>query len=83
MKYATSAPAPPHVLCCATARLPTAALAELGAVPVRVGQQTLPLDLSRAQDVRVDPLDAAAQVAWTLLVRQGDTEVYRQSQSTK
>jgi hypothetical protein len=53
----------------------------LDAVPVRLGGQTLSVNLARATDVKVTPTAETARVGCTLLVRQGDKEVFRQSES--
>jgi hypothetical protein len=59
----------------------TGALAGLDAMPVRIGGQTLSIDLSPAKDVNVAPVGEVEQVACTLVVRQGKSEVYRLSLS--
>jgi len=53
----------------------------LTAVPARLGGQTLSVDLSRAKEVDVSPVREADRVEWTLVVRQGNEEIYRKSQS--
>jgi hypothetical protein len=53
----------------------------LDAVPFRLGEQTLSVDLSTATDVKFTPVAQTAGVEYTLLVRQADKEVFRQSQN--
>ena len=56
------------------------AVSGLNAVPVRFGEQSLPLDLGKAAEVRFSP-DAEADHVWcTLIVRQGDAVLLRQTQ---
>jgi hypothetical protein len=50
-------------------------------VPLRLGAQTLAVNLARAREVTVTRVDEGHQVGYTLVVRQGDREVFRQSQS--
>jgi WD40 repeat protein/S1-C subfamily serine protease len=57
------------------------ALSGLDAVPVPVGPQTLPVRLDRTKEVNLSPVGQVERVACTLVVRQGDKEVYRRSQS--
>jgi hypothetical protein len=53
----------------------------LGGVPLLLGGKTLSVNLARAREVTVTRADESDQVAYTLVVRQGDREVYRQRQS--
>jgi hypothetical protein len=53
----------------------------LEAVPVRLGEQSVPVDLGKALEVRFGPATEADQVWFTLVVRQGDLEILRQSES--
>jgi hypothetical protein len=57
------------------------ALAGLDAVPVRLGEQTLSLNLDGMKVVEVTPVGQSERVACTLVVRQGVKEVFRQSES--
>src|SRR5262249_30024490 len=59
----------------------TGALSGLDAVPVPVGPQTLSVRLDRAKEVNLSPVGQVERVACTLVVRQGDKEVFRQSES--
>jgi hypothetical protein len=52
----------------------------LGAVPVRLGGQSLPVDLATAAEVRFATAVETDEVWYTLLVRQGDKEVFRQTE---
>jgi hypothetical protein len=52
----------------------------LDAVPVRLGEQTLSLNLAQATEVEFAPAVETNMVWYTLLVRQGDKEVLRQSE---
>jgi S1-C subfamily serine protease len=49
----------------------------LEAVPLRLGKQTLPVNLIEADEVLVMPAGATDRVACSLLVRQGDQEIFR------
>jgi hypothetical protein len=53
----------------------------LDSVPVRLGEQTLSVNLAKAAEVKFLPVTQSDQVSCTLLVKQGDDEVFRQSQS--
>jgi hypothetical protein len=55
-----------------------AAVSGLDAVPVRLGEQTVSVNLAKAAAVRFTPAAETEQVGYTLLVRQGDKEVFRQ-----
>jgi hypothetical protein len=57
------------------------AISGLDAVPVRLGDQTLSVNLAKAEEVKFTPAVEAEQVEYTLLVRQGDKEIFRQSGS--
>jgi hypothetical protein len=59
----------------------TGALSGLDAVSVPVGKQTLSLRLDRAKVVEVTPVGQIERVACTLVVRQTEKEIYRQSES--
>jgi S1-C subfamily serine protease len=52
----------------------------LEAVPVRLGEQTLAVNLARAVTVKVAPAAAIEPVSCTLVVSQGGKEIFRQSQ---
>jgi hypothetical protein len=54
---------------------------DLDKVPVPLGEQTLSVNLAAAREVTLTPVDAIDQVEYTLVVRQGNEEVFRQSQS--
>jgi hypothetical protein len=58
----------------------TGALSGLDAVPVPVGTQMLSIMLDRAKSVEVKPEGQSERVACTLVVRQGEKEVYRDTQ---
>jgi hypothetical protein len=58
-----------------------AALSGLEATPIRLGSQTLRVDLTKATEVKLGPAAEDDHVSYTLLVRQGDQEVFRQSDS--
>jgi hypothetical protein len=53
--------------------------AGLDAVPLRLGGQTLTVDLARAEEVTYAPAAGTDRVTCVLVVRQGGKEVYRQS----
>jgi hypothetical protein len=55
----------------------TGALSGLDAVPVPVGRQTLAVKLDGAKVVEVTPVAELERVTCTLVVHQGDKEVYR------
>jgi WD40 repeat protein/S1-C subfamily serine protease len=57
------------------------ALSGLDAVPMPVGPKTLSVRLDRAKEVNVSLVGQTERVACTLVVRQGEKEVYRQSGS--
>jgi hypothetical protein len=57
------------------------ALSGLDAVPVRLGEQTLSVNLGEMKDVEVTPVGEVERVVWTLVVRQGSQEVFRQSRA--
>ena len=56
-------------------------LSRLDAVPMPVGTQTLSVRLDRAKVVEVTPASPVNRVVCTLVVRQGDEEIYRQSRA--
>jgi hypothetical protein len=58
----------------------TGAVTALDAVPVRLGEVTLTVDLTKAARVRFAPSVETDQVWYTLIARQGDKEVLRQSE---
>ena len=58
----------------------TGAVAGLDAVSVRLGEQMLSVDLGSAKELNVSPEGDSDQVGYTLVVRHGDKEIYRQSQ---
>jgi hypothetical protein len=53
----------------------------LDAVPLRLGGQSVPVDLGQAVEMKVTPAAEADLLWYTLRVRQGDREVLRQSES--
>jgi hypothetical protein len=53
----------------------------LEAVPVRVGEQSVPVNLVKATAVLFGPASEADQVSYTLVVRQGEKEFLRQTES--
>jgi hypothetical protein len=57
------------------------AVSGLEAVPARVGEQTLSVNLAQAGEVRVRPATEADEVSCTLVVSQGGKEVFRYSQA--
>jgi serine/threonine protein kinase/WD40 repeat protein len=54
-------------------------LTGLDAVPVRLGKETVPVNLGQAKEVRIVPAGLSDWVVCSLLVRQGKKEVCRQS----
>jgi hypothetical protein len=56
-------------------------VAGLDEVPVPLGEQKLSVNLAGASEVTLALADAIDQVQYTLVVRQGNQEVFRQSQS--
>ena len=58
----------------------TGPLSGLDAVAVPVGPQTLSVGLDRAKLVDVKPEGQVERVACTLVVRQGEKEIFRQSE---
>jgi DNA-binding beta-propeller fold protein YncE len=59
----------------------TGALVGLETVPARLGGQPLSVDLASAQEVTITPVGQVERVACTLIVRQGEKEIYRQSRA--
>jgi WD40 repeat protein len=59
------------------------ALAGLEAVSTRLSGQTMSVDLSSAKEVSVSTVGESDKVQYTLIVRQGDREIYRQSQELR
>jgi hypothetical protein len=57
------------------------AISGLDAVPVRLGEQALSVNLAKALDVTFMPVTQSDQASCALLVKQSGDEVYRQSQS--
>jgi S1-C subfamily serine protease len=57
------------------------ALSGLDGVPMPVGPKTLSVRLDRAKEVNVSPVGQIERFACTLVVRQGDTEIFRQSRA--
>jgi hypothetical protein len=55
-------------------------LAGLESMQLKVGEQSLPLDLSTAQEVKVNPLDDGGAITCTVVARQGGQEVGRLSE---
>jgi len=53
----------------------------LEAVPVNLGEQSLDVNLVKAAAVRFGPAAETDQVSYTLVVRQGDKEILRQTES--
>jgi Trypsin-like peptidase domain len=53
----------------------------LEAVPVQLGDQALAVNLAKAEEVKFGPAVESDQVSYTLLVRQGDHEIFRQTES--
>jgi hypothetical protein len=56
-------------------------LSGLEAVPVRLGDQSLSVNLAKAAEVRLAPAIETDQMWYTLLVRQGKQEIFRQTGS--
>jgi hypothetical protein len=54
-------------------------LVGLEALPAQLGGQTMSVDLGSAKEVNVSAPDATEDLAYTVVVRQGDTEIYRQT----
>jgi len=52
----------------------------LEAVQVRLGEQSVPLDLVKAAAVRLGTAAETDEVSYTLVVRQGDNEILRQTE---
>jgi S1-C subfamily serine protease len=57
----------------------TGTVSGLHAVPVRLGKQTVLVNLAQAEDVQILPGGATDRVACTLIVYQGGQEILRQS----
>jgi hypothetical protein len=57
------------------------AVVGLNAVPTRLGGQDMSVDLASATEVTITPMGEMEKVACTLVVRQGESEVYRLSLS--
>ncbi len=55
------------------------AVSGLDAVPVRLGEQTLTIDLTKAHEMKFAPGAETDQIRYTLVVRQGDKELLRES----
>lgn len=53
------------------------AISGLNAVPVRLGEQSLSLDLGKATEIRFSPVVETDQIWCTLIIRKGDTIVSR------
>jgi hypothetical protein len=53
----------------------------LDAVPVRLGEQTLKVNLAKATELKFAPPAETDHVWYTLVVRQGDKEIFRQCKS--
>jgi hypothetical protein len=53
----------------------------LDAVPVRLGEQTLKVNLAKAMELKFAPPAETDHVWYTLVVRQGDKEIFRQCKS--
>jgi WD40 repeat protein len=60
----------------------TGALVGLETVPVLLSGQIMAVDLASAKEVTITPAGESDQVGYTLIVRQGAKEFYRQSQSS-
>jgi WD40 repeat protein len=50
-------------------------------VPIRLGQRTEPVNLADAKEVTITPVGEVERVGCTLVVRQGEKEIFRQSES--
>jgi hypothetical protein len=72
---------PAHRVLLADGKEVEGAVSGLDAVPVRLGGQTMTLDLGKAYEVRFAPAAEANLVWCTLVVRQGDKEVLRRCES--
>ena len=57
------------------------AVSGLTGVPIQLGGQTLQIDLDRAVTVRFSPAVEPDRIEYTLIIRQGKTELHRQSGS--
>jgi S1-C subfamily serine protease len=53
----------------------------LEAVPVRLGEQTVAVNLTKAADLKLGPAAETDEVGCTLVVRQGGKEVFRESEA--
>jgi len=58
-------------------------VAGLGAVPVRLGGQSVPVALDKAAEVRFAPAVESDLLWYTLVVRQGEKEILRQSEGVR
>jgi hypothetical protein len=56
-------------------------VSRLDAVAVQLGEQSLSVDLSKSMEVKIGPAVATDQVWYTLVVRQGEQEILRLSES--
>ena len=56
-------------------------LSGLDRVPVQLGDQSMPVNLAKAAEVKFGPAVDTDQVWYTLRVRQGDREVFRETES--
>src|SRR5262249_14062334 len=54
----------------------------LKAVPARLSGQTMSVDLASAKEVNISPVGEADTVQCTLVIRQRDKEIYRQTLET-
>jgi hypothetical protein len=59
----------------------TGALVGLEAVPIRLGQRTESVNLAGSKEVTITTVGEVERVACTLVVRRGDQEIYRRSES--
>jgi streptogramin lyase len=59
----------------------TGALIGLETVPALLSGQSLAVDLTSAREVTITPVGKVEQIACTLVVRQGSSEIYRQSRA--
>jgi streptogramin lyase len=59
----------------------TGALVGLEALPTWLGQRTESVNLTSAKEVTITPVGEGERVACTLVVRQGQKEIYRQSRA--
>jgi hypothetical protein len=71
----------PRVLLQDGKELSGVALTGLDAVPVRLGERSVPVDLTRAAEVKIGLTAETDQVWYTLIVREGEREVFRDSDS--